>query len=263
MKKILSIALCAATASAFAAGEPVAVEVGTVGVTAITTSLSNAIVAVSYDDLADDKGGMVYSNLVKTTNLTVNDKLIQFSYDGSDKGKYTSWLLKEGTTSGGAKYNYWEGQAEAYKDDSGSDLLQTSPAPDTVRGAVGTGIWLVRQKPIAEGGSTNTFYIYGKPVTSKTVQLAKGKWNLVGNPTTNEVTITEEMVVGAANYDQIVTPVAPSGKLCYYTFWSGSGWLKPNSDGTGWVAEPPKLGSGLGCWIKTKNEATINWPSDK
>lgn len=260
MKKILSIVLCAATASAFA--NPTEVVLGEVGVTAITTSLSNAIVAVSYDDLADNEGGMVYSNLVKTTNLNVNDKLIQFSYDGSDKGKYTSWLLKEGTTSGGAKYKYWEGQAEAYKNDSGSDLLQTSPAPDTVRGAVGTGIWLVRQHP-ADGDTPIPFYIYGKPSTSRTVELAAGKWNLVGNPTTNEVTITEEMVDGAVNYDQIVTPVAPSGKLCYYTFWSGSGWLKPNSDGTGWVAEPPKLGPGLGCWIKTKNAATINWPSDK
>ena len=254
MKKFLSIALCAATVSAFA--DPTETQLGgEIGVTAITTSLSNAIVAVSYDDLAGGSG-MVYSNLVKTTNLTVNDKLIQFGYDDLDKGKYTSWVLKE-RTSGGAKY--WEELTEAYKDDSGLDAVLTPPAAGLVSGAVGTGIWLVRQNPLDAYGNTNKFYIYGKPAPKLTTTLAAGKWNLVGNPTQGEVTITNNMVSDVSDYDQLVIPVAPSGKLCYYTYLSGlGGWRTTDNDGQ-WTKTDPKLDGGLGCWIKTKNGGTITW----
>ena len=262
MKKLLSIALCAAVVSAFA--ESTEVELGEVGVTAITTSLSNAIVAVSYDDLADDKGGMVYSNLVKTTNLTVNDKLIQFSYDESGAGKYTSWVLKEGTTSGGAKYKYWEGQPEAYKDDSGSDQLKISPAPDTVRGAVGSGIWLVRQNPIDVNGSTNSFYIYGKPAANTTSATVAGKWTLIGNPTQRTVQITADLFGSSelTEGDEIVVPLPPSGNLSRYTYSAQRRiWRTTDADGK-WVNTPPALDAGLGCWIRTEKPASINWISE-
>lgn len=260
MKKLLTIAFCAAVVSAFA--ESTEVELGEVGVTAITTSLSNAIVAVSYDDLADDKGGMVYSNLVKTTNLTVNDKLIQFSYDESGAGKYTSWVLKEGTTSGGAKYKYWEGQPEAYKDDSGSDQLKISPAPDTVRGAVGSGIWLVRKNPIDVNGSTNSFYIYGKPAANTTSATVAGKWTLIGNPTQRTVQITADLFGSSelTEGDEIVVPLPPSGNLGRYTYSATYGWRTTDADGK-WVNTPPALDAGLGCWIRTEKPASINWIS--
>lgn len=87
MKKILSIALCAAAVSAFA--DPTKTEFGKVGVTAITSSLSNTIVAISYDDLAGGEG-MVYSNLVKTANLTEGDRLVEFR-----DNKYTGWVLEK------------------------------------------------------------------------------------------------------------------------------------------------------------------------
>ena len=256
MKKLLSIALCATAVSAFAAGESSAQTVlGEVGVTAITTSLSNAIVAVSYDDLAGD-AGMVYSNLVKTTNLTVDDKLIQFSYDESAQGKYTSWVLKE-RTPGGAKY--WEGQTEAYKGDTGLDVILTPPTADMVRGAVGTGIWLVRQHP--ENGA---FYIYGKPATSMTSTTVAGKWTLIGNPTQAEkkigtsATSDTVMVEKPTTGDQIVIPMPSDGRLCYYTFKEGKGWRTTDAEGK-WVETPPTLGAGLGCWILTAEKTTINW----
>ena len=244
MKKILSIALCAAAASAFA--DPTEVELGEVGVTAITTSLSNAIVAVSYDDLAGGTG-MVYSNLVKTANLKAGDKLVEFR-----NNVYTGWVLVE---DGGV--NRWQELTEYRIDGSGKQINLDSPTADTIRGTFGTGIWLVRQEPIAANGSTNTFYIYGRPATNTTSRIVGGKWNLVGNPTQSEVVIEANKVSNPTYGDQIVLPVPPDGKLCTYIFkgatngWRRNGDLKDDAR--------PTLPPGLGCWILTAKDATIAW----
>ena len=252
MKKLLSIALCTAVASAFAAGEPPTAELGTIGVTAITTPLSNAIVAVSYDDLAGGSG-MVYSNLVKTTNLTVGDKLVQFSYDGSDKGKYTSWVLAEGG-SGDSKYKYWKEQTEFYKDDSGNDSQLISPTPDTVRGAVGTGIWLVRQNPIDVNGSTNSFYIYGKPVDSQVSTPVAGKWTLLGNP---KQTDAKPTISGMADGDMIQSPTV-RGMLNVYKYNGTSKmWVYWNESNEPAETDAPKSPAGLGFWYVSTAEGSI------
>ena len=263
MKRILSIVLCAATASAFADNNPSNSEAvfGTVGVTAITTSLSNAIVAVSYDDLAGGEG-IVVSNLVKTTNLTVGDQLAVFT-----NGVYSTWRLEQVGGDTGPKY--WAKNEKEFTVDSDGKLTQgEGTAASTVTQTVGTGIWLVRQKPIADGGSTNTFYIYGKPTTSKVSTIADHKWTLIGNPRQTRVKIgTVEaadtvVVKGAADFDQIVVPVPPNGELGYYTFKTGKGWRTTKLDEKGnsvWDATPPTLDPGLGCWIYTASDATIEW----
>ena len=247
MKKLLSIALCAVTASAFAEGElPAAAELGTVGVTAITTSLSNAIVAVSYDDLAGGEG-IVVSNFVKTTNLTVGDQLAVFT-----NGVYSTWRLAQVVGATGSKY--WAKNEKEFTVGSDGKLQEgTGSAAADVTQAVGTGIWLVRQNPIAEGGSTNTFYIYGKPVTSRTLTLVKDKWNLVGNPMQSRATISGSFSVD----DEIVVPLEPGGRLSRYTYSAG-GWRKVGADDK-WVYGPPVLQPGLGCWIRTKESTTISW----
>ena len=258
MKRILSIVLCAAAASAFADDNPSNSDVlGTVGVTAITTSLSNAIVAVSYDDLAGGEG-IVVSNLVKTTNLTVGDQLAVFT-----NGAYSTWKLEQVGGDTGPKY--WAKNEKEFTVGPDGKLTQgEGTAASTVTQTVGTGIWLVRQKPIADGGSTNTFYIYGKPTTSKVSTIAAGKWTLIGNPRQTRVKIgTEEavdtvVVKDAADFDQIVVPVPPNGELGYYTYKTGKGWR--TTDGTGsWSNAPLTLDPGLGCWIHTAKDATINW----
>lgn len=257
MKKFLSIVLCAATASAFADGNPSNSEtvLGTVGVTAITTSLSNAIVAVSYDDLAGGSG-IVVSNFVKTTNLTKGDQLAVFS-----NGVYSTWRLEQVGDTGP---KYWAKNEMEFTVGSDGKLKQgTGAAPSDVTQAVGTGIWLVRKNP-TEGNVAKPFYIYGKPATSKTSNIAPNTWTLIGNPRQTQVTIgTEEavdtvVVQGAATGDQIVVPVPPNGELGYFTFKEGKGWR--TTDGTGaWSSAPLTLDPGLGCWIHTASDATIEW----
>lgn len=244
MKKILSIALCAAAASAFAT-DPEPATLGTVGVTAITTSLSNAIVAVSYDDLAGGEG-MIYSNLVKTANLDVDDKLVEFR-----NGQYTGWVLKKNDQ--GVKY--WAEQISSYQDGSGKTTSFIPPTASSITNAVGTGIWLMRQNP-TEGGVAKTFYIYGKPSLKKTVSLAAKTWTLVGNPNQEAKVIGPTMIEGAIYGDQLVVPDQESGTLCNYIYKGATKGWKKNGDG-----DAPTIGAGLGCWIKTTNNdgATINW----
>ena len=250
MKKILSIVLCAATASAFADG-PVAAELGTVGVTAITTSLSNAIVAVSYDDLAGGSG-IVVSNFVKTTNLTVNDQLAVFT-----NGVYSTWTLKQVDGDTGPKY--WEKNEKEFTVDSDGKLTAgTGTAAADVAQAVGTGIWLVRQNPKDNENHPIPFYIYGKPTSNPSVNLEAGKWNLVGNPKQVAAQVVFEGTI--EDGDQIVIPIEPAGALCRYTYHVGktTGWRKVNSEDQ-WVYGLPNIQSGLGFWIQTKEAVSLTW----
>ena len=80
MKKLLSIAVCASAVAAFATDTPI--TLGQVGVTAITSSYTNTVVAVSYKELGDGDGNITISNIVKTANLEVDDLLYVFK-DGS------------------------------------------------------------------------------------------------------------------------------------------------------------------------------------
>ena len=256
MKKLLSIALCATAVSAFAVDEssPKVAELGIVGVTAITTSLSNAIVAVSYDDLTGGSG-IIVSNFVKTTNLTKGDQLVIFT-----NGFYEAWTLASNETT---HVQYWEAPTAKLTINAQGKLeaSEGTPAADIAQ-SVGTGIWLVRQNPIDTNGNTNSFYIYGKPVTSPTSKTVADTWTLVGNPTQGTVEITaarfgqDELSEG----DEIVIPVAPSGELSRYTYSAKYGWRTTNADGK-WVATPPSLDAGLGCWIRTTKAASINWIS--
>lgn len=251
MKNLLTIALCAAAVSALA--DPTEVELGEVGVTEIRSALSNTIVAVSYDDLAGGTG-MVCSNLVKTTNLTKGDMLVEFR-----DNKYTGWVLAEDTET---QVKYWQERLETFVDNAGNQLSFVGSSADTITNAVGTGIWLVRQNPTAKTTDGREepvpFYIYGKPAENPISNIASNKWTLIGNPKQEEVTISADKVVGASYLDELVVP-AEGGKLCRYQFKDGKGWRTTGSDGK-WVDNaPPKLDAGLGCWILTQKDASIAW----
>lgn len=256
MKKTLSIALCAAAVSAFA--DPTEVELGAVGVTAITTSLSNAIVAVSYDDLAGGSG-MIVSNFVKTTNLTEGDQLAIFNNRTGTEGIYDTWVLKKN----GSNALYWEKNEKTYMVGTNGQLKEGTGTPaSSITNAVGTGIWLVRQKP-TDNNVAIPFYIYGKPVSDLVSHIKAGTWTLVGNPTQKtKVKIgpqpegnvnTNAVVTGAQTGDQIVT-VGANGTLRYFVYVEG--------EGLGWTDGLPDIDPGIGFWILTQAATTITWPKE-
>lgn len=246
MKKILLIALCAAAVSAFGDREAV---LGEVGVTAITSSLQNTIVAVSYDDLTGGSG-IVVSNFVKTTNLDVGDQLAIFNGTGT----YDTWILKVN----GEGVKYWDKNEKTFTIGSDGKLQEgTGPSASDITQAVGTGIWLCRKTAPA---GPFTFYIYGKPSTAKTITTTPGVWNLVGNPTQGDVTITKAIAPGANN-DEILVP-GEQGLVRYLYKTAANdhqgGWLRAKNAQGEW-GPAPDITAGTGFWIKTTSAITINW----
>ena len=250
MKKILSIALCAAAVSTFGDTE---VRLGQVGVTAITSSLSNTIVAVSYDDLTGGSG-IVVSNFVKTTNLTVGDQLAVFS-----DGKYEVWTLVQPVPPNGPKF-WKKSETKFFVNGNGELTSESGTDASLVSRSVGTGIWLIRKEMPTE---SFTFYIYGKPATSKTIKTVPGVWNLVGNPTQKKVEITKD-IIPAANNDAILVPEAKGLVTYIYKAKADNGngaWCRA-ADQYGNLGPAPGIEGGKGFWIMTANAVEINWQSE-
>lgn len=87
MKKLLSLAFCAAATAAFAADEiTLADEVGVTMVT-LPAGQTNTIIAVSFTDF--DTGNVSISNLVKTTSLAAGDEILLYTA----KDTYSAWKL--------------------------------------------------------------------------------------------------------------------------------------------------------------------------
>ena len=248
MKRLLSIALCVAAVSAFG---DTTIPLGQVGVTAISSSLQNTIVAVSYDDLTGGSGTVV-SNFVKTANLTEGDQLAIFRGSGT----YDTWVLE---TKDGVKC--WAKNDKTFTVEADGQLKEgTGMSASDIAQAVGTGIWLCRKR---KPTSAFAFYIYGKPATTKTIRTEPGVWNLVGNPGQSAVTITKG-IVPAANNDAILVP-AEDG-LVTYVFKTkaddGNGgkgaWCRAaGADGV--LGPAPVIEGGKGFWIMTAGAVDIKW----
>lgn len=244
MKKILSLAACASALLAF--GDAVESDViATVGVTKINSGLQNTILAVSYGDL--ESGSIKIESLVKTTNLKADDELRVYSGNS-----YSSWTLDEN----GGK---WVAPATFSKDANGDDSSGLgADAKTTV--PVGVGIWLMRKS----GDWENTpFYIYGAPITTKTVDLKAG-WNLIGNPTQTEADLSKlEAVVGDRILDSSRKEYTLDSEGWYYTETSTTTTTIRGEERTvvktTKIHETPAIDAGLGFWYYAQTARTINW----
>ena len=101
MKKLLSLALCAAAATTFAADEiTLADEIGVTVVT-LPAGQKETIIAASFGDL--DTGDVSIANLVKTTGLAAGDEILLYTA----KDTYSAWKLNADKA--------WEKAAKMYK----------------------------------------------------------------------------------------------------------------------------------------------------
>ncbi|MBQ2632236.1 MAG: hypothetical protein IJG13_21365 [Kiritimatiellae bacterium] len=239
MKKLLSIAVCASAVAAFATTN---VTCGTVGVTAITSTYTNTVVAVSYKELGNLDSDITVSNIVKTANLSNGDLLYVFS-----GGKYQSYTLT--TAAGGAKY--WDRTLDYVVGANGQLTTDETPAANIATLASGSGIWLVR--PNGWDGANFTFYIYGKPSGVTSVKVAAGATALVGNPTQTNKAPT---ISGATSGDQILVPANNKVGMQTYSY-SGSVWLTRINKA--WQEGLPTINAGTGFWYVAKGAVTINW----
>ncbi|MBR3221405.1 MAG: hypothetical protein IKF72_04165 [Kiritimatiellae bacterium] len=255
MKKLLSIAVCASAVAAFA--DPTVIKVGSVGVTAIQSDLTNTIVAVSYKELGAGDSNITISNIVKTANLTVGDLLHVFK-DGATYETYT-------LTAGSGNVLYWDKTANYVLDGYGNLSAGQSTDASIATLTPGLGLWLIRKG--WDGAAPFTFYIYGKPVTSAvSTSLAAGDAALIGNPTQSALVPT---ITGAQEGDLIQIPDSANvairmTKYKYMKDKTDNNVLKWTTKINGsYVRSLPAIGAGKGfSYVAGSTEGTrvISWP---
>ena len=231
MKKLLSVALCAAASMAMAATE---VTIATVGVTkvSIPAGQQNTIIAASFNDLTDIDNPAKIAHLVKTANLADGDELRLYK-----DGKYSVWT--------------YDGTAKAWKAPTSvtSSGSQAGDDPATTGATAGSGLWFIR-KTSTDAMNLVLFGAYKSE--AKTSTLATG-WNLVGNSSDAEVEIKD------GTKGDIIRKVV-NGEIREYTKKSAGWKYWSYANGTGsWVVENPKVAPGEGIWYNAQSAGSITW----
>ena len=248
MKKLLSIALCAAAITSFAADE--AVQIADVGVLSVTipANQKNTIIAASFKDLSDSTKDVSIADMVKTTNLAEGDKLLLFT---GTKGTYTAWVLNSD--------GKWVAADKTYTVNSEGNVVEGTGTPTSTTVTAGTGLWIVRESNTANPA---TIAIYGAYTsTAKSTTTTAGAWNLIGNPGLVSKTIST-----GTKGDQIITIV--NGVQRKYMYNSSKGWYydtqKVENDKikTTHNVGNPTIASGEGFWYYTQSAVTLDWADE-
>ena len=176
-----------------------------------------------------DGGDIKVDEMIKSFGLGTGTQLYVATGDGKT---YNTWTLQDDGS--------WRADNQ-YKVEGNALVQAETKTTSEVTIARGNSFWV---KPASAG---QVVMLGQKPTGAASVDLASGKWNLVGNPTLSQITISMEMFSGAQRGDQLVVP-QEDGKLVYYT-------LKNATSGLGW--KDVKIPAGKGFWLKTK-AAKIN-----
>ncbi len=231
MKKLLSVAFCAAAALSFAAE----VKIADVGVTkvSIPAGQKNTIIAASFNNLSDVNAAVQIANLVKTTGLKAGDELRLYK-----DGKYSVWTLN-------ADDGQWVAPTTVTTEgtEKGAD-------PATTDASVGDGLWFIRKN--AEDAAS--VVLYGSYKTgSKIMTVTANAWNLIGNPTFTNY----EFKTGTKG-DKIRKVV--NGDVREYIRKSSAWKYQTFSDGVlKWVTENPTVAPGEGIWYNPVSATSVTW----
>lgn len=248
MKKLLSLALCAAAATTFAADEITLDD--EIGVTMVTlpAGQKETIIAASFVDF--DTGDVSIANLVKTTDLAAGDEILLYTA----KDTYSAWKLNADKA--------WEKAAKMYKVNSDGVAVESEgDDPKTTTATVGTGLWIVRKDATAAA----TIAIYGKYKEGRTTEITANAWNLVGNAGLKSYTFTD-----GAKGDKLIA--VQNGARREYTH-DGTKWTYPtyttakktfmgkemNVVTETVVAGNPTIAPGEGFWYYTDTAKTVSW----
>ena len=253
MKKLLSIALCAAAITSFAADE--AVQIADVGVLSVTipANQKNTIIAASFKNLSDTATDVSIADMIKTTNLATGDKLLLFT---GTKGTYTAWVLSSD--------GKWAAAEKTYTVNANGELVEGTGASASTTVTAGTGLWIVRESNTDKAA---TIAIYGAYTsTAKSTTTTAGAWNLIGNPGLVSKTITD----GAAT-DTIIKVVNGANRTYHYNAtkktWyyetTGTKTVKNQTVRTSTTTdENPAIDPGQGFWYYTQSAVTLDWADE-
>ena len=232
MKKLLTVAVLASAAAAYAVDTAV---VGTVGVTKVAVSAKNTIIVTSYSELGSGEK-MAVSNVVKTATLPEYTKL--YALNGGTA--YEGYTLTGGKWVRDLNYAVTAQGIGASSESTGTDV----PTLD-----VGKGFWL--SLPDAVSYSANVV-IYGQPPAVTNLAITTAGTYLVGNPTQGDKAPT------------IQTPAKGDSILIFQN--GGTFPTVYKTDGTSWKcgsntsASLPTVTAGTGFWYIAKGtSAVIQW----
>lgn len=251
MKKLLSLAFCAAAAATFAAADEITLadEIGVIRID-LVNGQENTIIAASFKDL-ETGGDVSIANLVKTTNLETGAQIIRYKADGT----HEAWILTESKT--------WEKAAATVTQGAdGETTTGTGDNPVSATTTVGEGLWIVRGKPSTFNA---VIALYGKYVTDRQSAYAKDVWNLIGNAGLKDHAFT----TGAKGDEIIVVNHGPLRKYQY----GDNGWFYEDTTtetvekgGRTWTKvkkvnkpETPTVAPGIGFWYKPTASGTLTW----
>ena len=219
MKKLLSIAIAALAAAV------VADTTGNeVGVTKVTTTNVNTVVAVSYTKLADGTAIPV-GQLVKAKNLPSGTQLYTYV-----DGQYAAFVRNNAGTG-------W---------DAGTG---NNTPPETL--ANGSAIWIVLPEPPAV---SQDIYIYGKYEASVSQTVSAGA-NLLANPLQTSATLNVEPVKG-----DIIQIPNDNGVTDQYMWTQKKSEAAPSWHKNNVIAELPAIPAGVGFWyVRKSGSANVSW----
>lgn len=251
---LLSVSLLA-SAAAFA--ETSATSANVIGVLRVVSSAKRTIVAVPWVAAAVTGGDIKVTDLVKTSNLTVGDKL--HYYNGST---FDSWVLVAGES---GQAPVWQAAVSV----KGSGEAEQNASADVQGLPRGGAILLDRQTPSA------SFYLQGQvgsaTIASPTIAagtVAAPVYSLIAPPKAqNEATfalssLTFKGTIGEK--DRIFIYLASGEtKECQYKngMWQYNTWAE---DANGWMKESwtaATIPTGTGFWYvsTTATPPTIEW----
>lgn len=190
----------------------------------------------------EEAGKVKVADIVKTSNLAKDSKL----YVPTSDGQYDTWTLDEN--------GQWIPGVKVSVGSDGTVAPSETGSAEDRKINRGDAFWL---EPVFASGNAGTVFLLGQgDGTPGTSTVAAKVWNLVGNASTEEVSLAG---LESSDLDQIIVQV--DGALRYYTYkgakggWRyqiGTDWSKPDT-------KPLKIAPGQGFWYKSDEARIINW----
>lgn len=237
------------------------------GVIKIESMTTNTIIAVPWTWYSAEEAGATHipsDKLVKTTNLTEGDLLLQYRFDNARGDHYESWVLKDGE---------WQPTMTV----TSNAVYQAVSGADGAVSVRGYGLWLARQRPVyTEGpdkGKAVPFWLHGQSIIRQEVSKAYGgtrtkpTYTMMGNPYCEPVRINDLVFEGEIGRDDriIVPNGANASKYLEYKQVKGWRWARPTmTDGAlqNTYDYDVTIPAGTGFWYvrRTAGDLTVTWP---
>ena len=226
MKTILSLAAASLALVAIAEPSP------TIGVTQISTTNKNTLVAVPFTSLTNSTVALSVKDLVCTNGLDLGTWI--YVHTGS---AYAAWKLEA------------TGWTAAVSQTSGGQIIDASAADANQTVNYGTSFWIVLPEAPA-AGTPKTFCIYGNATALPSSPAITAGVNFVANTTQTDAMLgVSGMVAG----DEIVIP--QDGANLRYQYGISKKTTKGNWLNNGAIADSIQVKCGQGFWYITTNTA--------